>query len=161
VEAGSVKIDPLVAAVDRALVAQGRRAPLRRLVVALSGGADSVALLHALVALRARRSLDLVAAHLDHGLRRESAEDARFCEDLCTRLGVTLRIDRADVRARAEREHRGLEDAARRERYIFLRRVLREDHADAIATAHTRDDQAETLVLRLVRGSGRVGLGAM
>jgi tRNA(Ile)-lysidine synthase len=156
-----VKMHPLVAAVDRALVAPGGRAPLHRLVVALSGGADSVALLDALVALRKRRTLELVAAHLDHGLRNESADDARFCEELCQRLGVAIRIGHADVRARAARERRGLEDAARRERYLFLRSVHREEDADAIATAHTRDDQAETLILRLLRGSGRVGLGAM
>jgi tRNA(Ile)-lysidine synthase len=130
-------------------------------VVALSGGADSVALLDALVALAPRRGLRLVAAHLDHGLRPESGDDARFCDGLCRRLGVPLQIGRADVRARAEHERRGLEDAARRERYLFLHRVLRQEDADAIATAHTRDDQAETLILRLIRGSGRVGLGAM
>src|SRR5262245_51691230 len=151
----------LMAAVDRALDGPGRGVPPRRLVVALSGGADSVALLDALVALAPRRGLRLVAAHLDHGLRPESGEDARFCEGLCGRLGVPFRIGRADVRARAERERRGIEDAARRERYVFLRRVLREADADVIVTAHTRDDQAETLLLRLLRGSGRAGLGAM
>ena len=130
-------------------------------MVALSGGADSVALLDALVALRARRGLRLVAAHLDHGLRPESADDARFCEELCARLGVSIRIGHADVRARAERERGGIEEAARRERYAFLRRVRREEGAFAIATAHNRDDQAETLLLRLLRGSGRVGLGAI
>jgi tRNA(Ile)-lysidine synthase len=152
---------PLVGAVDQALAGLWRGTPPRRLVVALSGGADSVALLDALVLLRERRGLELVAAHLDHGVRPDSAEDAEFCRELCARLGVPIRIGHADVRARAERERRGLEDAARRERYLFLRRVLGEEAADAIATAHNRDDQAETLLLRLLRGSGRVGLGAI
>jgi tRNA(Ile)-lysidine synthase len=154
-------MSPLVGAVDQALAGRGKSAPVRRLVVALSGGADSVALLDALVSLRRARRLELVAAHLDHGLRPESAEDARFCEELCGRLGVPLRIGKADVRARVERERRGVEDAARRERYLFLRQVKREEGADAILTAHNRDDQAETLLIRLLRGSGRVGLGAM
>jgi tRNA(Ile)-lysidine synthase len=156
-----VRMSRVMAEVDRALEGQGRGVPPRALVVALSGGADSVALLDALVALAPRRGLRLVAAHLDHGLRPESGDDARFCEGLCRRLGVPFRIGHADVRARAERERRGLEDAARRERYLFLHRVLGQEDADAIATAHTRDDQAETLILRLLRGSGRVGLGAM
>ncbi len=155
-----MRMRPLVGAVDQALAGRGRGVP-RVLVVALSGGADSVALLDALVSLRKRRGIELVAAHLDHGLRPESADDARFCEDLCKRLDVPVRIGHADVRARAQRERRGLEDAARRERYLFLRRIAREESADAIATAHNRDDQAETLLLRLVRGSGRAGLGAM
>jgi tRNA(Ile)-lysidine synthase len=151
---------PLVGAVDQALAGRGGGVP-RALVVALSGGADSVALLDALVSLRKRRGFELVAAHLDHGLRPESVDDARFCEELCQRLGVPIRIGHADVRARAMRERRGDEDAARRERYLFLRRVARETRADAIVTAHNRDDQAETLLLRLLRGSGRVGLGAI
>jgi tRNA(Ile)-lysidine synthase len=155
-----MRMRPLVGAVDQALAGLGRSAP-RVLVVALSGGADSVALLDALVSLRKRRGFELVAAHLDHGLRPESADDARFCEELCQRLGVPIRTGHSDVRARAERERRGTEDAARRERYLFLRRVARETGADAIATAHNRDDQAETLLLRLLRGSGRFGLGAM
>jgi tRNA(Ile)-lysidine synthase len=156
-----MRMGPLVDAVDKALAGRGRGVAPRRLVVALSGGADSVALLDALVALRKRRGWDLVAAHLDHGLRAESAEDARFCEELCERLGVKLRTGHSDVRARGLRERRGLEDAARRERYLFLRRVANEESADAVATAHNRDDQAETVLLRLLRGSGRVGLGAM
>ncbi|HEY7516432.1 MAG TPA: tRNA lysidine(34) synthetase TilS, partial [Vicinamibacteria bacterium] len=80
---------------------------------------------------------------------------------LCGRLGVPLRTRSADVRARAVRERRGIEDAARRERYAFLGSVLREEGASAIAVGHTRDDQAETLLLRLVRGAGRAGLAAM
>ncbi len=156
-----MRMNPLVGAVDRALAGSGRGVPERTLVVALSGGADSVALLDALVALQKRRGLRLVAAHLDHGLRPESADDARFCEELCARLGVSIRIGHADVRARAERERRGIEAAGRRERYAFLRRIRSEEGAFALATAHNRDDQAETLLLRLLRGSGRVGLGAM
>jgi tRNA(Ile)-lysidine synthase len=130
-------------------------------VSALSGGADSVALLHALVAAAPERGVRVVAAHLDHQLRADSGQDARFCRELCDRLGVPLHVGRADVAARAGREGGGVEQAARTERHAFLRTVQAQTGAAAIALAHTRDDQAETVLLRLLRGSGAVGLGAM
>jgi tRNA(Ile)-lysidine synthase len=103
----------------------------------------------------------VVAVHLDHGLRPDSAADALFCARLCERLGIPLRTATADVMGRARREDGGLEQSARRERYAFLRVVKVEVGADAIAVAHNSDDQAETVLLRLLRGSGRTGLAAM
>jgi len=151
----------LVAAVDRAL-RQGEPPEGREtIVVGLSGGADSVALTEALASLRRRRGIRLVAAHLDHGLRPGSADDAAFCHAFCERLGVPFRGGSAEVRARAGREKGGLEQAARRERYAFLRRVMLDEGAATIAVAHTQDDQAETLLLRLLRGAGTSGLAAM
>jgi tRNA(Ile)-lysidine synthase len=131
------------------------------LVLALSGGADSMALLDALALLRGPRGFRLVAAHLDHRLRPGSEKDADFCSQACAALGVPLRAGAADVRARAARERGGLEQAARRERYAFLRSLREAEQAAAIALAHTRDDQAETLLLRLLRGAGPLGLSAM
>jgi len=149
-----------MAAVRRALTGPGIAAG-QGLVVGVSGGADSVALLDAVVALAAARRLRVVAAHLDHGLREGSADDARFVADLCARLGVPLRSGCADVRARARRDGHGLEAAARAERRAFLGRVRREEGAALVLLAHTRDDQAETVLLRLLRGAGSRGLGAM
>lgn len=151
----------LVTAIRLAL--EGFEKPLigETIVVGVSGGADSVALLDGLASLSGAGGFRLVAAHLDHGLRPDSAADVAFCAELCGRLGVAFRTEPADVRARAEREHGGLEQAARRARYEFLRSVRREHAAAAIAVAHTRDDQAETLLLRLLRGSGRRGLAGM
>jgi tRNA(Ile)-lysidine synthase len=103
----------------------------------------------------------VVAAHLDHGLRPDSAQDVEFCRNLCRRLGVPLHVGSADVRGRAERDGAGLEAAAREERYAFLRRVAEAEAATAVAVGHTRDDQAETFLLRLLRGAGSAGLGAM
>jgi tRNA(Ile)-lysidine synthase len=160
-EAQVVKLPFLVAAVDRALRAAGLPLHGETLVVGLSGGADSVALVDALASLRRRRGFRLVAAHLDHRLRPGSAEEAAFCAVLCAQLDVPLRTGTADVRARAAHERGGLEQAARRERYAFLRRVKGEEAAAAVAVAHTRDDQAETLLLRLLRGAGATGLGGM
>jgi tRNA(Ile)-lysidine synthase len=145
------------------LALQGGSAPGRgeAVVVALSGGADSVALLDALASAAPVHGLRLVAAHLDHRLRPGSRDDARFCASLCARLGVPLRAGGAPVAARAAREGAGLEAAARRARYAFLRAVSRDQGATAIAVAHTLDDQAETVLLRLLRGAGARGLGAM
>jgi tRNA(Ile)-lysidine synthase len=156
-----LRLPSLVAAVDRAL--RAAEVPPRggTLVVGLSGGKDSVALTDALACLRRRRGFRLVAAHLDHGLRPGSAQDAAFCAELCERLDVPFQAGRADVGARAARERGGLEQAARRERYAYLRRVRDEEKAAAIAVAHTRDDQAETLLLRLLRGAGATGLSGM
>src|SRR6267378_1994027 len=84
-----------------------------------------------------------------------------FCRELCRRLGVSLREGSADVAGRAQRDGGGIEEAAREERYSFLRGVKENEEATAIAVAHTRDDQAETLLLRLLRGAGRRGLAAM
>jgi len=132
----------------------------QRLVVGLSGGADSVALLDALASL-GPSGPRLVAAHLDHGLRPGSDADRAFCAALCSRLGIPLRSGHADVAGRACRDGDGIEAAARLERYAFLRRIAREEGAAAIAVAHTRDDQAETLLLHLLRGAGGAGLSGM
>ena len=156
-----MRLPSLVAQVAVALRAAGTPARGETLVLALSGGPDSVALLDALVTLSRPRGFRLVAAHLDHRLRPGSAEDAAFCVSLCDALGVPIRLGSADVAGRAARERGGIEQAARRERYAFLRRVREDVHAAAIAVAHTRDDQAETLLLRLLRGAGATGLSGM
>lgn len=117
-------------------------------VVGVSGGADSVALLRALVLAGARP----VAAHLDHALREGSAEDAAWVEALAGRLGVPFHGTRVDVGAVAARRGWNLEDAARRVRYEFLSRTAKAAGASAILTAHTRRDQAETVLMELLRG---------
>jgi tRNA(Ile)-lysidine synthase len=152
---------PLLTSVEQALRGFGTPSAGEKVVMGLSGGADSVALLHALRTLAPTLGFEIVAAHLDHRLRAESAEDAAFCAEVCGRLGVTLRTGASDVRAHAARNAGGLEEAARHERYAFLRSVKEREGAVAIAVAHTRDDQAETFLMRLLRGSGSVGLAAM
>jgi tRNA(Ile)-lysidine synthase len=156
-----VKPTLLLTHVARALSGPGAPCAGQTVVAGLSGGADSVAMLDALLILAPERGFRVVAAHLDHRLRPTSKEDAAFCAELCRRLGVTLRSASADVAALARRDGGGVEEAGREERYAFLRRVKEQEGAAAIAVAHTRDDQAETLLLRLLRGAGRRGLGAM
>ena len=152
----------------RRLLAEWRRRgwPARgvRALVAVSGGADSTALLLALEELKRAGLLEveLTAAHLNHGLRGESAaEDARFVESLARAHGFGFASARADVGRRAGESGDNLEQAARRARYEFLAEAARRAGASAVLTGHTLDDQAETVLLRLLRGSGSEGLGGM
>jgi tRNA(Ile)-lysidine synthetase-like protein len=125
------------------------------LLVAASGGTDSTALLLVLAELADEHGLVLHAAHFDHRARpRAAARDAQYVADLAARCGAQLRIGRADAKPASE-------DAARTARYAFLRRVAAEIGATAIATGHTRDDQAETVLLHLTRGAGLAGLAGM
>lgn len=135
-----------------------------RAVVAASGGADSTALLLACDELvRARRlRVELVVAHLNHGLRGEAgAADARRVGRLAGELGCEFVVGEARVKERARATRDNLEQAARRERYAFLARVAREWGAGFVLTGHTLDDQAETVLLALLRGSGADGLSGM
>lgn len=132
--------------------------PTGRVVVAVSGGADSLALLHALRTAATRLRIDVAAAHFNHRLRGVAAdEDEEFVRDACRRLGVPLTVERATEVIRGA----GLEAAARRARYAFLRSAAADFGAVRIATAHTLDDQAETVLMRLMRGSGADGLRAI
>ncbi len=152
----------------RRLLAEWRRRAWpsagERVVVAVSGGADSTALLLALDELlkAGRLELCLTVAHLDHGLRGErGAEDARWVAEWAGRLGYETVIARASVGERARLRRDNLEQAARRARYEFLSEAAREAGARAVLAAHTLDDQAETVLLRLLRGSGAEGLGGI
>lgn len=136
--------------------------PGGRVVVALSGGPDSVALLRLLRELEASGAIVVAAAaHLNHGLRAEAHDDEQFCRALAAELGVPFRADLIDVRARASRERSSFETAGRHARYELFERVAGEFAADVIATGHTRDDQAETYLLRLLRGAGPRGLAGI
>ena len=135
-----------------------------RVLVAVSGGADSTALLLALEELRRAGLLgvELTAAHLDHGLRGErGAEDARWVEGLARGHGFDCIVGSAQVAELARAGRDNLEQAARRARYGFLSEAAREAGACAVLVAHTLDDQAETVLLRLLRGSGAEGLAGM
>ena len=126
----------------------------KRILAAVSGGADSMALLEVLAALRAEEGFFLAAAHIDHGLRPHSGQDAVLTENRCAALQVPCRVCRIQVEAPGE-------GGARAARYDALFAMAREMEIDAIALAHHRDDQAETLLLHLLRGSGSAGLAAM
>jgi tRNA(Ile)-lysidine synthase len=134
-----------------------------RVAVALSGGPDSVALAWVLVELQRHAPWRLVGfVHVHHGLRGASADaDAAFCRALSVRLGLPIHVARVDVAARARERHVSLEVAGRQARYAAFGAAAAELQATAIATGHTLDDQAETVLLRLVRGTGGRGLSAI
>ena len=133
-----------------------------RVVVALSGGSDSVALAHLLLALDAGGELQVAGfAHFNHQLRANADGDEQFCGRVAASVCRPLRVDRADVAVLARRDRRSIEDAARRARHEFLEGARRHFKADVVALGHTRDDQAETFLLRLLRGAGARGLASM
>ena len=131
-------------------------------LVALSGGADSVALLHALNSLIEEWNITLFAAHFHHGIRGEEADrDERFCKALCERYGIPFFCEKADVPSIALGSGESVELCGRRLRYRFLDRIARDIGGAKIATAHHSDDNAETVLWNLTRGSGLAGLAGI
>jgi tRNA(Ile)-lysidine synthase len=141
--------------------------PGDRVCIAISGGADSVALLLTLHAANTtpRESLGvgLSAAHVDHGIRpaEESTADHQFVEALCARLDIPLHFHRINVPARASQNGETIEEAARAVRYDFFHSLIASGQADSILTAHTLDDQAETVLMKFLRGAWTEGLSAI
>jgi tRNA(Ile)-lysidine synthase len=159
----STRLMTLAASVLRTIRRDALIAPGGRVVVALSGGPDSVALVHLLRELEAGGHLTLAGlAHFNHQLRGADADaDEAFCRGIAAEWSLRIECETADVRAAAARDGRSIEDAARTLRYAFLERAADRLGAAAIATGHSRDDQAETFLLRLLRGSGPRGLAGI
>lgn len=132
-----------------------------RVLVAVSGGADSVALLSLLHQVAEWMDLQLEAAHLDHALRSTSQEDARYVEQLCLDLGVPLTVERRNVAETARLRRGNLEEVAREVRRDFLEKTAQAGNCDLIALGHHADDQIETFLMRLLRGAGSTGLAGM
>jgi len=149
--------------VKRAIEKHKLLSPGERVLVAVSGGPDSVALLHVLHDLQNEFSLHLEVAHLQHGIRGADAEeDAQFVAKLAKQLAVPFHLKKIDLpRMKSEAGRGNLEALARKERYRFFAAVVRERNLGKVATAHTVNDQAETVLMWLMRGSGMKGLGGM
>jgi tRNA(Ile)-lysidine synthase len=140
----------------------------RGLLIAVSGGPDSMTLLDMLVRVRdlarsnAQRAFEIQVAHFDHQLRgRQSTEDAEFVRASSVKLGLECTVGTADVRAEAKSSKRGIEETARSLRYEFLAATAEKLGLDRIAIGHNMNDQAETMLMRLIRGSGSRGLASM
>ncbi len=133
-----------------------------RVGVAVSGGADSVALLRLLLELREELGIVLSVVHFNHKLRgKDSERDEAFVAALAEKHGLTLHVGRGDVGKKAKHEKANLEDAGRRARYAFFRRLTGGGLVDVVATAHTADDQAETVLAHILRGTGLAGLAGI
>ncbi|MCX7688850.1 MAG: tRNA lysidine(34) synthetase TilS, partial [Fimbriimonadales bacterium] len=130
-------------------------------IVGYSGGADSTALLHLMTRLQSELNIRVHAAHLHHGMRPEADADVQVCQAVCAQLGVPLHVERVDVPALAQAQKISLEEAGRNARYAFFERLAHELNAVAVALAHTRDDQIETILINLLRGTGPRGLCGM
>ncbi len=136
--------------------------PRRRILAAVSGGPDSVCLAHWLSVQARKKDLTVALVHVHHGLRGRAADgDAKFVEQLGAKLGLPVAIVRAPVRALAAKRGLGLEEAGRRERYRVLGERARRGRYTAVATGHQLDDQAETVLLHLLRGTSLEGLGGI
>ena len=146
------------AAVEKAVAHAPRLRADQPVLVGVSGGRDSVALLHAMVSAGLEK---LVVCHLDHALRPDSEADAWFVAELAGQYGLPFEADRVDVKALAEERGLLLEAVGREARYQFFAQVARVHWIPRVVLAHHADDQVETLLLNLFRGSGRGGLAAM
>ncbi|MFA7535560.1 MAG: tRNA lysidine(34) synthetase TilS [Desulfuromonadales bacterium] len=152
---------PMQEIVGRLLLEHSLLRPEDRVLVAVSGGPDSVCLLHLLWQLAPALGVTVCAAHLDHLLRPESGREASFVQDLCAQWDIPLTLRAADVAQTARRRHSGIEETAREVRRDFLREVATRQDCRVIALGHHRGDQAETVLHRFLRGSGGTGLAGM
>ena len=161
------KLPAYVRSVDRRVLRFVREKKVfnagEHVLAGVSGGADSTALLHVLAHLRAELDLQLSVAHFNHRLRsqQEAGEDERFVAAQAQTLGISIVTGAGDVRAAAAKESTSVEDAARRLRYRFYARCAAALGASVVSTGHTADDQAETVLLHVLRGSGLAGLRGM
>ncbi len=148
----------MLSAIRQAVLKHHMLQPGDKAICGVSGGPDSMALLHALMMLQKEIGHMVIAAHLDHGLRPESPEEATFVKEFCGRHGIPFFMEKADIASMADLAHISLEDAGRRARYSFFNRILEEQHASRIAVGHQMQDNAETILWNLMRGSGLNGL---
>jgi tRNA(Ile)-lysidine synthase len=126
-----------------------------RILVGVSGGADSIVLLHVLYALRHELALDLIVVHYDHALRSGSVRDRKFVEGISRQLGLVFLSEKNRIKCP---KGSSVEDFAREQRFDFFARMAKATKADAVALAHTQDDLAETVLMRIFRGTGLSGL---
>ncbi len=128
--------------------------PGNKILIAISGGPDSVSLLCALNELRHNLGINLYAAHLNHGIRKDSNKDEKFVKSLCSKLNISCTIKRIKIKKKSQ----SLEEAAREQRIQFLINTAKKYKIDSVAIGHTSDDLAETVLMRIIRGAGLYGI---
>lgn len=129
-----------------------------RIVVGVSGGPDSICLLHVLNSLKEKLHIEIFVAHINHMIREEADLETKYVQDFCKKLGIECFIKKIDVEAIAKKEKKGTEETGRNIRYNFFEEILKKVNANKIATAHNLNDKIETVLLNIIRGSGTVGL---
>lgn len=155
-------ISPILNVIQEEIARRRLFDPGSKILVAVSGGPDSICLLHVLYLLKDKWALDIEVAHFDHNLRgEESKRDACFVGETAARFMLPFHLGSGDVKAYARQRGICIQDAARAMRYGFLMRIKKETGCTHIATGHTADDQAEEVLIRLLRGSGLAGLSGI
>ena len=161
-EKRSTLAQTVLGAIRRGVYTRPLFRPGDRIGIAVSGGADSVALLHLLLELQRQLGVLLSVAHFNHQLRaKASDDDEKFVSKLAERYGLEFHVGRANVASKAKQQKLNLEDAARRARYGFFSELVKEGKVTQVAVAHTADDQAETVLAHILRGTGLAGLGGI
>lgn len=129
-----------------------------RIVVGVSGGPDSITLLTCLNKYKEKLNCEIIVAHINHLIREDSTDDEKFVENVCKKINIPCYIKRAEILKMAEKEKKGTEEIARRVRYDFFDEVAKKEGANKIAIAHNMNDNAETMLLNMIRGCGLSGL---
>lgn len=129
-----------------------------RIVVAVSGGPDSMALLNSLYDLKDKLKFEIVVAHINHGLRENAKIDEEYVKEYCNKLNIECFVLHADIKGEAEKQKRGLEETGRIIRYKFFDEVQKKTNSNKIAIAHNANDNVETVIMNVIRGSGLGGL---
>lgn len=129
-----------------------------KIVIGVSGGPDSMCLLHILNGLKEKLNFEIVVAHINHMIRKEAEEETQYVKKFCDKLGIKCYIKRIDVIDKSNKEKIGTEEAGRKARYDFFEEVLNSVNANKIATAHNENDNAETVLMNIFRGAGTSGL---
>ncbi len=157
-----MKQHPLIQSVEKTLLEFRMLQSRDKVLVAVSGGPDSVALLHVLLALQTKFDIQIGVGHLDHGLRSSAAvRDAAFVTSLCNKLGLPSHVAAADIQGLHQQQKGSLEALGRKARYNFFSRIARKFNYNKIALGHHADDNAELVLMNLLRGSGRLGLSGI
>lgn len=129
-----------------------------KVVVGVSGGPDSICLLHVLNNIKSMLNFEIVVAHINHQIRAEADEETEYVKEFCDKLNVKCFVRKIDVIKKAENEKIGTEEAGRYARYEFFEEVLKQENANKIATAHNANDNAETVLMNIFRGTSTAGL---
>ena len=128
------------------------------IVIGVSGGPDSICLLHILNELKQELNFKIYVAHINHLIRKEAEEETEYVQEFCKKLGIECFVKRIDVQKEAKDLKRGTEETGRKVRYEFFDEILEKTKSNKIATAHNNNDKVETIIMNILRGSGTSGL---